>query len=331
MQTQRRDNERMSKLWLSSAFVLSLAACASKDSQDKSSLATSEDAPEMSDVKNLSDSPEAMKTINRFRGRKNTAGKRRAIRTASSPIAINDGLYLNGMYFVRGDNESWQSISKTIYGSDAKSSSLKTWNRATTLTPGSLVYYNSPKRPTDSKNILSFAEDQGMQLESYTVVKDDWLSKIGLSKYGHVESWKEISALNPEITNPDLIEIGQVIKLQPANIVTSNTAAPLAITNTPPTSTGSISDRESDELPPPAPTESTASTDEAQANLATAPPTKTNLFKKYQDYIILVAGVSILGGALFFIRKRRMAAAEEAQRFQEMPTNVAEFPQSRNY
>jgi nucleoid-associated protein YgaU len=49
---------------------------------------------------------------------------------------------------------------------------------------------------------------------TYTVVKGDSLSKIAKQQYGDAKRWKAIFEANrDQITNPDLIHPGQVLKI----------------------------------------------------------------------------------------------------------------------
>ena len=50
--------------------------------------------------------------------------------------------------------------------------------------------------------------------QTYTVVKGDSLSKIAKKFYGSANRWKQIHEANLDtIKNPDLIKVGQVIKI----------------------------------------------------------------------------------------------------------------------
>lgn len=50
--------------------------------------------------------------------------------------------------------------------------------------------------------------------ETYTVQKGDSLSKIAKQQYGDAKKWKAIFEANrDQITNPDLIHPGQVLKI----------------------------------------------------------------------------------------------------------------------
>lgn len=47
----------------------------------------------------------------------------------------------------------------------------------------------------------------------YVVKSGDSLSKIAQAVYGDMNRWPDILAANPEITNPNLIHVGQTIKI----------------------------------------------------------------------------------------------------------------------
>ncbi|MEO7014348.1 MAG: LysM peptidoglycan-binding domain-containing protein, partial [Dokdonella sp.] len=49
---------------------------------------------------------------------------------------------------------------------------------------------------------------------TYTVAKGDTLSKIAKNFYGNANKWRVIFEANSDqISNPDLIKIGQVLKI----------------------------------------------------------------------------------------------------------------------
>ena len=51
-------------------------------------------------------------------------------------------------------------------------------------------------------------------LQTYTVAKGDTLSKIAKHFYGNANKWRAIFEANgDQISNPDLIKIGQVLKI----------------------------------------------------------------------------------------------------------------------
>lgn len=132
----------------------------------------------------------------------------------------SEGFWLNAYYFVREKGETWAGLSEKLYGRSDRTELLRKWNNSQRLRVGDLVYYNSPSRPDDSGQMKVFAEDFGAKLEEHVVTKDESLSKIGHMSYGDFRTWKEIAALNPNIANPDVIEVGQKIRLQPRSVDT---------------------------------------------------------------------------------------------------------------
>lgn len=144
---------------------------------------------------------------------------REAISTRTAAFE-SEGFWMNAFYFVREKGETWNQLSEKIYGRTDRADLLRKWNHRVKLKVGQVVYYNSPTRPDDSTAMKVFAEDFGYQLEEIKVKKGDTLSKIGKARYGSIYTWKEISALNPDLPNPDKIEVGQVIRVQPVNVDT---------------------------------------------------------------------------------------------------------------
>jgi hypothetical protein len=138
---------------------------------------------------------------------------------ATHPFKKNE-FVMNAFLFVRKSNQSWTELSQKIYGRKDRANLLRQWNPASNLQIGSTLYYNSPLRPDDQNNILPISKDFGIDLETYTVKKGESLSLIAKRLYGHFKSWREIAAVNPEIINPDIIEVGQTIKIQPVKIET---------------------------------------------------------------------------------------------------------------
>jgi nucleoid-associated protein YgaU len=73
-------------------------------------------------------------------------------------------------------------------------------------------------KKADFGNVESGAESTAPapagSMQSYTVVKGDTLSKIAKQFYGNANRWREIFEANrDQISNPDLIQPGQVFKI----------------------------------------------------------------------------------------------------------------------
>jgi LysM repeat protein len=120
---------------------------------------------------------------------------------------------MNAFIFVRSE-KSYANLSQLIYGDAVYADTLAQWNGGKSLEPGTLIYYNSPFRPEDNNQMLSFESDFGLTLDSVTVQSGDTLSGIAMTRYGSVASWREIASLNQaRLTSPDLIEVGQTLQL----------------------------------------------------------------------------------------------------------------------
>ena len=79
------------------------------------------------------------------------------------------------------------------------------------------VTTTSPAKP-DFGNVESgVTSTAAADAQSYTVVAGDNLSKIAKRFYGNANRWHEIFDANrDQISNPDLIRIGQVLKIPAA-------------------------------------------------------------------------------------------------------------------
>lgn len=151
----------------------------------------------------------------------------KAIRVQAKPFDSGD-YSMNSFYFVRSENENWQSISTLLYGRPDRAQVLQSWNSSVSaLKVGQVLYYNSASRPEDRKEMKPFALDFGAQLSSIVVKQGDTLSGLAKQNYGSFDSWKEISALNPQLANPNLIQVGQVLYLQPTHVDTASYFAAL--------------------------------------------------------------------------------------------------------
>ncbi len=80
----------------------------------------------------------------------------------------------------------------------------------------------NPKEPLpDFSDVSSGSSSEALSREevaipTYTIVKGDTLSKIAKHHYGDAGKWKALFEANRDvIKNPDLIQIGWVIKLPP--------------------------------------------------------------------------------------------------------------------
>ena len=180
------------------------------------------------------------------------------------------GKKLNRFYFVR-KGDSPKKVSSLIYGSPAKSKSLTWWNGGA-WTAGKLIYYMSPKNPSDTK-MESYYKENGIIADEYEVKKGDWLSKIAKNQLGDPKSWVEIAVVNG-IKSPKSLEVGQKIAIYPRNL----TPQPLepVIAQTAPETAPVVAQQQPVVPPPtvvaPPPTDSGAA---PTNNEATTPPETT--------------------------------------------------------
>lgn len=77
---------------------------------------------------------------------------------------------------------------------------------------GDKIYYNSPKRPNDTKEMLTYYEDKKIPAQYYITKKDDNIQKIGREVLGHDEAWKEIWATNEILQTQALLPAGLRIR-----------------------------------------------------------------------------------------------------------------------
>lgn len=108
------------------------------------------------------------------------------------------GVLLNRLYVARA-GDSMSSVSQKIYGDSGREKDLLAWNshfQGKDLKVGDKVYYNSPKNPSDSSQILMYYEDVGLQPQYYTSKSGDSIRKVSQNLLGHPNSWMEIWATN---------------------------------------------------------------------------------------------------------------------------------------
>ncbi len=204
-------------LWMALTSMAVLSACSSNQSQE--SVDPSQD-------QDLSASMDTSSTVESTDGPAQSSyvaayGSRVAPRVKDQPYQV-DGRWMNAFYMVRNSQETWTTLSEMIYDRADRADILSQWNNGGTLKVGRVVYYNSALRPEDSTSMKVLAADFGIPMETITIKRGDSLSKIGQAMYGDAQTWKELAVLNPQITSPDVIQIGQTITAQPAQLDTKS-------------------------------------------------------------------------------------------------------------
>ena len=112
------------------------------------------------------------------------------------PFTRGDVL-LNGIYIVR-EGDTIGLIAEKIYGNSFRSKELLGANPHLRkgLKVGDKVYYNSPQRPRDENQILTFYEDQGIAPRIYISRPGENVREISKNLLGHSRSWMEVYATN---------------------------------------------------------------------------------------------------------------------------------------
>lgn len=107
-----------------------------------------------------------------------------------------NGRLLNTVYIVRPD-EDLVEISNKIFKADYRRE-LTADNPEIRkgVSAGDKIYYTSPKRPNDTKQILTYYEDTQVPPSYYTTKKGDDIIRIGKRLLGYEEGWREIYATN---------------------------------------------------------------------------------------------------------------------------------------
>ena len=118
------------------------------------------------------------------------------------------GQLLNTVYIVR-PGDSLSSASTKLFGTD-KSSDILAANPHLnkSFKTGDKLYYNSPNRPDDAAQMLSYYQDNGMAPSTYTAQEGDDLRAVSQQLLGDSETWKEIYALNPSLESKGSLSAG---------------------------------------------------------------------------------------------------------------------------
>lgn len=115
------------------------------------------------------------------------------------------GVLVNAVYLARPD-DSLASVSQKVLGREDEETLLKVNpHLARGLKTGDKVYYNSPQRPDDRSQILTFYEDAGLAPEVYTAQAGENIREASMKLLGDANSWKEIWATNAEVESKGIL------------------------------------------------------------------------------------------------------------------------------
>ena len=171
-------------------------ASSESDSQEMSDFNNEEDAT--SDVA-MNDGSDVAETSSSAMAGKFSVKK---IKTAPYQVAGN---WVNGVYIAR-DGENMAAVSKKIYGTEVRAEDLLVINphfRTRDLKVGSKIYYNSPLRPNDSGALQAYYEERNIRAQIFVFDGSQGLRVVAENLLGHKNSWMEIWATNPELTQDD--------------------------------------------------------------------------------------------------------------------------------
>ncbi|MCC6138124.1 MAG: LysM peptidoglycan-binding domain-containing protein, partial [Bdellovibrionaceae bacterium] len=132
------------------------------------------------------------------------------------------GVLLNRLYIAR-DGDSMSSVAEKIYGDGSRKRDLQSWNSSLagrSLKVGDKIYYNSPRNPADSSQVLLYYEEAGIQPQMYTAKSGDSIRKVSQSLLGHSRSWMEIWATN-EVESKWQMQEGTTLRYWPSGSVGS--------------------------------------------------------------------------------------------------------------
>lgn len=148
----------------------------------------------------------------------------------SAPLK-RGGALLNRVYLAR-EGDTWKSVSQRIYGRN-RSKEIKKWNPfiKRNLKVGDKVYYNSPKSPEDSAQMLTYFEENGVAPQTYVAKSGDDLKSVSKQLLGNSRSWMEVYATNPNLESKDGLVEGTELRYWGSDALASIAPATSASTN----------------------------------------------------------------------------------------------------
>ena len=161
-------------------------------------------------------------------------------------VAYKKSDYLVNAVYIARENDTLQTVSQKIYGSD-KTSDLYVINphlQSRSVKVGDKIYYNSPLRPDDSSRLLFYYEDINAPSSFHLLSPGDNIRSVSSQLLGHPNSWKEIWATNPELESKGEISRSINIVYWPKQTVAQAAPAP-----EPPAPEPSIEPSPSDKMP----------------------------------------------------------------------------------
>ncbi|MDE0118389.1 MAG: hypothetical protein OXM55_00075 [Bdellovibrionales bacterium] len=123
------------------------------------------------------------------------------------------GFLVNAVYIAR-QGEDIQNISNKIFGSDQVNQlyAINPHLKSRSVKVGDKIYYQSPLRPQDSRQLLFYFEDNGISPQYHQIQAGQNIRQVASQLLGHANSWKEIWATNPELNSKGVVNDSLVLK-----------------------------------------------------------------------------------------------------------------------
>ena len=197
------------------------------------------------------------------------------------------GVLLNAVYVAR-PGDTFESVSQKIYGDASRVDEMKKVNPTIArreMKVGDKVYYNSPRRPADNTQLITFYEDSGLAPETYVSQPGDNIRAVSQKLLGDSNSWKEIWATNMDVESKGDLPEGTSLRYWSAEVAAP--AAPVVAEQPPvepevPQETPVAGTVANNDIPPP-PSENAMPLPEevppppSEAPVAAAPPVQESL------------------------------------------------------
>lgn len=133
------------------------------------------------------------------------------------PFVSKAGRLMNTVYIARPGDDGG-TISQKIFDKDMKAmleEDNEDMRRGVNV--GDKIYYNSPNRPDDKKEMLVYYEDKKLPVQYYTTKAEDNIQKIGREVLGYDDAWKEVWATNDSLHSQALLPAGLKIRYWSGN------------------------------------------------------------------------------------------------------------------
>lgn len=133
------------------------------------------------------------------------------------PFVSKAGRLMNAVYIARPGDDGGV-ISQKLFDKDMKAM-LEEDNEDLRrgVNVGDKIYYNSPSRPDDKKEMLTYYEDKKLPVQYYITKADDNIKKIGREVLGYDDAWKEVWATNESLQSQALLPAGLKIRYWSGN------------------------------------------------------------------------------------------------------------------